>query len=108
MNAEQFKEVIEARLAECTKILLQRNTVYSDNENFFSNFKSSALLLSILGFQHWGKPLTPEDVTLIYEVFKVQRWDNAIRIGITHEDNWTDGINYMLIGEGCHKDGGGL
>ena len=104
MDANIFRQTTEKRVNECMGILVQRGANYASDKDFLENFKHSAVLLTDLGFGFHGGPITPESFAIIMCLIKLQRWSNRLRENKDPSDDWTDLINYVLLGEGCHKE----
>jgi len=105
MKLEEFEErIVNDILRQCRDVLVERGAQYADKDDFLKNFKREAARKSTLGFQFNGEPLRPEHVALWFADTKVDRWANRLRLGKDPSDDYVDGINYILLGAGCHLE----
>jgi len=104
MKHRDFEGIVKEQFEECNEILIERGRSYATEGDFLANFKSTAKLLTELGFAFHGEPMTPESVALMFAQVKLQRWSNRLLRGHDPSDDWTDMINYVLLGEGLHVE----
>lgn len=105
MNKKDFEYMVVDRVQKCEDILIDRGEQYASEKDFLLNFKETAAMLSAVGYQFKGQPLEPWNFAHIMAMVKMQRWGNRMIEGKDPDDDFTDGINYVLLGEGCIKDG---
>ena len=105
MKKDEFeKKVVNEIMQKCRDVLIQRGGQYAGKDDYLENFKREAARKTTLGFQFNGRPLEPEHVALWFTDTKVDRWANRLRLGKDPADDWVDGINYILLGAGCHLE----
>lgn len=101
----EFQALVDGTLAKCREILVERGRSYASDTDPIENFKHTSKIMTELGFEFHGKPVTPEAVALFFTSVKVQRWANRIREGQDRDDDTVDGVNYFLLGKACRKEG---
>jgi len=104
MKVNNFSKLMEDIVDKCKSTLIQRGAHYASQDDFLANFKREAMRKTSLGFSFHGRPLTPESVALWFLDTKVDRWSNRLRLGKEPDDDVVDGINYILLAAGCHKE----
>lgn len=103
MKIDKFKErIVDPQFKECHEILIDRSSAYASEEDFLANFKREAIRKNALGFQFNGKPVKPEHIALWAADTKLDRWANRLKRGKDPSDDYTDLINYTLLGKGLH------